>query len=449
MNPNHLTFPPNFLWGAATAAYQIEGAWNEDGRGESVWDRFSHAPGNVQAGDTGDVACDHYHRYAEDVQLMRRLGLKAYRFSISWPRVIPAGRGAINLRGLGFYDRLVDELLAAGIQPFVTLYHWDLPQALQDEGGWLARPVGHAFADYAAIVVRHLGDRVRHWMTLNEPGVVALCGYSLGTHPPAVRDTQQFLQVGHNLLVAHGLAVDAIRAVRPEVGVGIVPNLWDVHSTSESEEDRQAAQLVWDKGDGWLLSAILRGYYPPEAWAAFGANVPDVQPGDMALIARRLDFIGINMYSRVLVGAKGQVALVPGSETTDMGWEVHPPALRSLLVRVQREYQPPPIYITENGAAFSDRIDSDGKVHDPRRANYLQEHFRQARLAMDDGVDLRGYFVWSLMDNFEWGYGFSKRFGLVYVDYPTQRRIPKDSAEWYAGVIARNGLAAMGEVGRG
>ena len=440
-----LTFPSDFLWGAATAAYQIEGAWNEDGKGESIWDRFSHTPGKIRDGDTGDVACDHYHRCRDDIALMRQLGLKAYRFSISWPRVIPNGRGAVNPAGLDFYDRLVDELLAANIQPFATLYHWDLPQALQDLGGWGNRDVCGYFADYAALVVRRLGDRVRHWATFNEPAVTAFAGHRNGEHAPGLQDEKLALQVAHHLLVAHGLAVQAMRGIDPDLNVGIVLDIWSAEAMTDSEEDRAFAEIIWQTRAGWFLGPLFRACYPPTAWQRCGDKAPDVRPGDMALISQRLDFLGINSYSRTVVKNGEILRSVPGSEYTEMGWEVCAPAFRRLLARLAREYPIPPVYITENGAAFRDEVSPDGgannaRVHDPRRINYLREHFTQARLAMDDDVDLRGYFVWSLLDNFEWANGYSKRFGLIYVDYATQQRIVKDSGQWYAQVIAHNGI---------
>lgn len=433
-------FPDGFVWGAATAAYQIEGAWNEDGKGESIWDRFSHTPGKVDGGDTGDVACDHYHRWREDIALMKSLGLHAYRFSISWPRVIPNGQGAINPAGLDFYDGLVDELLAAGIQPFVTLYHWDLPQALQDRGGWGARETCQAFAEYAALMAARLGDRVRAWATFNEPKIVAFVGHRDGRHAPGLQDEKLALQVAHHLLVAHGLAVQAMRAAHPGLGAGMVLDLWPIEVQEETAESLAATQLLWQSAYAWFLDPLLRGQYPAEAWAAYAGRTPDVQPDDFRLIAQPLDFLGVNSYSRVLLDGAGKpVQRVPGAEYTEMGWEVHAPALRRLLNRLHREYRLPPIYITENGAAFRDEAGPNGRVRDPRRASYLREHTGQVRRAIDDGVDVRGYFVWSLLDNFEWASGYSKRFGIVHVDFETQRRTLKDSARWYARVIAGNG----------
>ncbi len=431
-------FPHNFLWGAATAAYQIEGAWNEDGKGESIWDRFAHTSGKIANGDTSDVACDHYRRMEEDVALMRRIGLKAYRFSTAWTRVLPEGRGRANLKGLDFYDRLVDSLCAANIEPFLTLYHWDLPQALEDKGGWENRDTCYAFADYAALMVKRLGDRVRFWMTLNEPSVVAVVGYLLGEHAPGKQDANAALQVAHHLMVAHGLGVQAIRAADSNAQTGLALNQWMTDPASDSPEDLAAAEAFWNFNEAHYLDAIFKGHYPPALHDAMSQNMPAVQSGDMALIAQRLDFLGINYYSRHVVGAAGRLEKIAGAEYTEMGWEVCAPALRRLLVKLNREYRLPPIYITENGAAFKDEIGADGKIHDARRLDYLKQHFIQTRLAMQDGVDVRGYMVWSLMDNFEWGHGYSKRFGLTYVDYATQKRILKDSGEWYAETICKN-----------
>jgi beta-glucosidase len=433
-------FPVDFLWGAATAAYQIEGAWNEDGKGESIWDRFSHTPGKIRDGDTGDVACDHYHRYRDDIALMRRLGLKAYRFSISWPRVIPNGWGAVNPAGLDFYDRLVDELLAANIQPFVTLYHWDLPQALQERGGWPKRDLCGWFADYAALMARHLGDRVTRWMTFNEPWVSCFLGYQMGVHAPGLQDLRLAEQSAHHQLVAHGLAMRAIRASAPLAQVGIVLDAFPTETDTDVPEDRAIVAQSWDHGVGLFLDPLLRGHYPPQVAQEHESLGVEIQPGDMALIAQRLDLLGINHYSRNLVRNGQPVKPVPGAEYTEMDWEICPAAFGRLLRRLKREYRLPPLYITENGAAFRDEVSADGQVHDPRRIAYLREYFTQARLAMDDGVDLRGYFVWSLLDNFEWANGNSKRFGLVYTDYATLQRTTKDSGRWYAQVIERNGV---------
>ncbi|HUN23694.1 MAG TPA: GH1 family beta-glucosidase [Anaerolineales bacterium] len=430
-------FPHNFLWGAATASYQIEGAWNADGKGESIWDRFSHTPGNVFNGDTGDVACDHYHRYPQDIALMRQIGIKAYRFSVAWPRVLPQGRDTANLAGLDFYDRLVDRLLAANIQPFLTLHHWDLPQALYEMGGWLNRDVCHYFADYAAMLAKRLSDRVRYWTTFNEPNVIAFVGYLSGDHAPGVRDLRTAKQVAHNLMVAHGLAVQALRGADANLQVGIVLNQWTAEAADEDPAATRNAEHAWQINETTFLHPLFKGHYHP-AQAAEAGGMPQIHPGDMALISQQLDFLGINYYSRNLYNAAGHVKQVAGAEYTEMGWEVCAPALRRLLNKISRDYRVPPIFITENGASFADVVTPDGKIHDTRRLDYLKQHFIQTRLAMQDGVDVRGYFVWSLLDNFEWGYGYSKRFGIVRVDYDTQQRTIKDSGEWYSRVIAEN-----------
>ena len=433
----HTTFPPGFVWGAATSAYQIEGAWNEEGKGESIWDRFSHTPGRIHNGDTGDIASDHYHRYREDIALMRQLGLKAYRFSIAWPRVLPQGRRTVNLAGMDFYDRLVDALLEGGIQPFPTLYHWDLPQALQDEGGWGNRDLCGYFADYCQLMVKRLGDRVTAWTTFNEPQVVFNDGYINGTFPPGNSDPALGYQVMHHLLVAHGLSVQAIRASGTHAQAGIALNVWPLDPATDSDADRAAVEQRWQMATALFLDPLFRAHYPLAAQSALQSVT--MQPGDMALIAQRLDFLGVNYYARSVAGVQGDVKQ-SGSEYTEMGWEVHPPSLRTMLLRLTREYSPPPIYITENGAAFVDTISEDGLVHDPRRVHYVREHLKELRLAIDQGAIVQGYFLWSLMDNFEWANGFSKRFGVIYVDYATQRRIVKDSGDWYSQVIARNGV---------
>jgi beta-glucosidase len=435
-----IKFPNTFLWGAATASYQIEGAWNEDGKGESIWDRFSHTPGKISDNSTGDTACDHYHRYLDDIALMRQLGLKAYRFSVSWPRILPSGFGRVNLAGLDFYDRLTDALLAANIEPFLTLHHWDFPQALYDNGGWINRDNLHYFADYAAIVAKRLGDRIGKWTTFNEPGVIAWDGYVSGEHAPGVKGDQKMaFQVTHNLMVAHGLAVQALRGVDPKLEVGIVLSQWGKDPASDDPADVAATDRAWNTQDTAFLHPIFTGHYHPEMVDAIQGQLPEIKPGDMALISQELDFLGINSYSRSVISAKdGWVENIPGSEYTEMGWEVCAPAFRRMLVKINNDYRLPPIYITENGAAFKDEVSPDGAIHDERRLDYLRQHFTQVRLAMQYGVDIRGYFVWSLLDNFEWGHGYSKRFGLIRVDYETQKRTIKDSGLWYSRVIATN-----------
>jgi beta-glucosidase len=432
-------FPPKFLWGAATASYQIEGAWNEDGKGESIWDRFSHTPGKISDKSSGDVACDHYHRYLEDIALMRQLGLKAYRFSVSWPRVLPSGFGQVNLTGLDFYDRLTDALLAANIEPFITLHHWDYPQVLYEKGGWTNRDNLGYFADYSAVMAKRLGDRVRRWVTFNEPSVIAWDGYVSGEHAPGEQDPVKARQVAHNLMVAHGLAVQAIRGVNPCLETGIVLTQWSMDPASNDPADIAAAEQAWNSGDTIFLHPIFTGHYHPETIEFLGGQLPEIKAGDMALISQKLDFLGINSYSRSVISAKdGRLENIPGSEYTEMGWEVCAPAIRRLLNKINRDYRVPPIYITENSAAFNDVVTPNGKIRDERRLDYLRQHFINVRLAMQDGVDIRGYFVWSLLDNFEWGHGFTKRFGLIGVDYDTQKRTIKDSGEWYSGVIRKN-----------
>jgi beta-glucosidase len=442
MNSDNIPpFPPDFTWGAATAAYQIEGGWNADGKGESIWDRFSHTPGKIADASTGDTACDHYHRYQEDIALMQKLGLKAYRFSIAWPRVQPDGFGGVNLPGLDFYDRLVDGLLAAGIQPFATLHHWDMPQALYDKGGWLERANLTRFSDYCSLVVERLGDRVKHWATFNEPEVIAWAGYHEGDHAPGIKgDRKSALQVSHNLMVAHGLAVRAIRAARTDLQLGIVLSEWIAEPASQDPADVAAAEQAWTTFGDAFLHPVFAGEYRPQVLEMMGEDAPQIEAGDMSLITQKLDFLGINFYSRIVAGAEGIVRPVPGSEYTDMGWEICAPAFRRMLNRIHSDYDLPPIYITENGAAYDDVVSPDGSIHDEKRIDYLRQHLGQLRLAMQDGVDVRGYFVWSLMDNFEWSEGYTKRFGIVRVDYDTLERTPKDSAGWYAQVIAANRL---------
>jgi beta-glucosidase len=434
------SFPAGFLWGVATSAYQIEGAWASDGKGESIWDRFSHTAGKIQSGDTGDIACDHYHRFAEDVALMSRLGVKAYRFSISWPRVIPDGRGSINLIGLDFYDRLVDTLLMKNIEPFITLYHWDLPQSLQELGGWANREIGDYFADYASRVVTRLGDRARYWLTLNEPWCIAFLGNRSGVHAPGIRNEKIAVSVSHNLLLAHGKAVEAIRSHGSQVKVGIANACNQIVPASNSREDIDAAELSWQRYAAWFLDPLLRGQYPDKAWHSYQELVPHVEAADLKTISQKLDFLGINFYTREIISAAGQPPKIVGSEYTELDWEVHPQSLRDLLRRLHDDYVLPPIYITENGAAFADVLSTDGHVHDLRRINYLAEHIKQVHSTIADGVDLRGYFVWSLLDNFEWAYGFSKRFGIVRCDFDTLKRTTKDSGRWYSQVVKQNGL---------
>jgi beta-glucosidase len=460
-----LAFPSGFLWGAATASYQIEGAATEDGRTASIWDTFSHTPGKVVGGDTGDVAVDHYHRYREDVALMAELGLTAYRFSVAWPRVQPGGRGGLNPAGIGFYERLVDELLANGIEPWLTLYHWDLPQELEDAGGWPVRDTATRFAEYAALVHDALGDRVQHWTTFNEPWCSAFLGYGSGVHAPGRQHAPDTLLATHHLLLGHGLAVEAMRASRSDSRLAITLNLYAVSPATSSEADADAARRIDGLANRIFLDPVLLGRYPDDVVEDLAAvsDFSHVRDGDLKTIAAPLDALGINYYSRHVVGAPDpeqppepywrSPSCWPGSEdvrfvmrgvpVTAMDWEIDAPGLVETLKRVHDQYPELPLYITENGSAFHDEVGPDGAVHDPDRVAYFDQHLRACHQAIADGVPLRGYFAWSLVDNFEWAWGYSRRFGMVYVDYQTQRRIPKSSARWYADVIARNGLAAQ------
>src|SRR5450631_1560381 len=445
-----LQFPDSFRWGAATASYQIEGAVHEDGRGESIWDRFCATPGKVFNNESGAIACDHYHRYQEDIQLMRELGLQAYRFSVAWPRILPTGRGRVNPAGLDFYERLVDALLAANIEPFATLFHWDLPQALQDDfGGWTSRDTSKAFVDYVDIVSQRLGDRVKNWITLNEPLVVAKVGYEYGVHAPGLQDPRLAWQVSHHLLLAHGLAVPVIRANSSNAQVGITLNLSSVHGATDSERDQYVAHLEDGIANRWYIEPIFRGAYPSDIVDYLEQNnlAPQMVNGDAALIAVPVDFLGVNNYSRNVVRQKVGAAPgtaehvhIPGAEYTEMDWEVYPEGLREVLVRLHQEYHVPRLYVTENGAAFPDTVSAHSRVHDARRENYYREYLTQAHTALSEGVPLAGYFAWSLMDNFEWSEGYSKRFGITYVDYATQQRIIKDSGYWYRDTIAAHGI---------
>ncbi len=455
MGPMDLaTFPPGFVWGTATASYQIEGAVEADGRRPSIWDTFAHTPGRVANGDTGDVACDHYHRWREDVALMAELGVGAYRFSVAWPRVQPDGTGPANPAGLGFYDQLVDALLDHGIEPYVTLYHWDLPQALQDAGGWPARDTAARFADYAALVYTALHDRVPRWATLNEPWCSAFLGHGAGYHAPGESDPARALAAAHHLLLGHGWALQALRAIDPAPDLGIVLNLEPIHPATPEEADADAARRVDGALNRWFTAPLLHGRYPEDRLADLGPLADGLGPADdLAVVATPIDLLGVNFYRpswvRVLgpdegrrrptpfVGCDDVVPAGTGRPRTDMGWEVEPSGLTELLLRLDREHADlPPIVITENGAAYDDPPGADGRIHDDRRIAYLAGHLHALHRAMTAGVDVRGYFVWTLMDNFEWAEGYAKRFGLVQVDHATQRRMPRDSFGWYRDVIA-------------
>jgi len=458
MPSRRLAFPEDFLWGAATAAYQVEGAWNEDGKGESIWDRFSHTPGNILDNSTGDVACEHYHRWREDVALMKGLGLQAYRFSVSWPRVLPAGRGKVNQSGLDFYSRLVDGLLEAGIEPFPTLYHWDLPQSLQDEGGWAERSTAEAFVEYADTVSRKLGDRIKHWITHNEPWSTVVMGHKLGMHAPGQKDFSTALKVSHHLLLSHGWAVPVLRRNSPDAEVGITLVMFPIVPGPSNT----ASLPIFRRCDGyfnrWYLDPLYGRHYPADMVAEYidAGHLPKeglnfVRQGDLEAIAVRTDFLGVNYYTPVITRRKltsenenePLTLLYHGSdyEYTDIGMMVYADGLRHLLNRLYFDYRPEKIYITENGASYSDGPDPKGRVRDQRRVKFLRDHLLAAHRAIECGVPLAGYFVWSLMDNFEWSFGYGQRFGLIWIDYESQRRILKDSALWYKKVIAENGFA--------
>ncbi|PSR23878.1 MAG: beta-glucosidase [Sulfobacillus acidophilus] len=440
-------FPPSFIFGVATAAYQIEGAVGEDGRTPSHWDTFSHQRGNTYQGDTGDVACDHYHRYASDVGLMADLGVDAYRFSISWPRIIPEANGQINQRGLDFYRRLLDELEQHHIQPAVTLYHWDLPQWLADRGGWINRDVAKYFTDYAVAVFRALGDRVPTWITHNEPWCSAFLGYGEGEHAPGHRDWREAIIASHHLLLSHGWAVEAFRALAQSGQIGITLNLTVVDAATDVEEDAQAARRSDGYSNRWFLDPIFRAHYPQDMVDLFSRYVSWeelVQPPDLTTIAVPIDFLGVNYYTRSVVYDDPDDSWLrvghrraPSGQMTEMGWEVHPDSLYRLLRRLQQDYTTLPLYITENGAAFADELTDDDQVHDGQRVEFLERHFEAAHRFVAEGGNLKGYYVWSLMDNFEWAFGYSKRFGLIYVDFATQRRIWKESARWYQNFIKK------------
>ncbi len=452
-----MRFDENFLWGTATASYQIEGAVKEDGRGPSIWDTFSHTLGKVLHGDTGDIACDHYHRLEEDLDLMAELGLKAYRFSVAWPRIQPEGSGAANQAGLDFYRRLVEGLNARSIEPMLTLYHWDLPQKLEDAGGWTNRETSERFAEYAGLVYEALSDDVRFWITLNEPWVSAWLGHGYGLHAPGHRDPAKALAATHHLLLGHGLAMHRMRSAGDDNQLGVTFNLHPALPGRDREADREAARRVDGQANRLYLDPVFKGSYPEDVLSFYkerGVEAPPIHDGDLETISAPIDFLGVNYYFRHTVrdapeeepsqepfsdlNARG---IVPhAAEKTAMGWPVDPDGLTEILVRVKEEYKDLPIYITENGRAVHDYVDPEGNVKDEERISYLDSHFRAAHVAMERGVDLRGFMVWSFLDNFEWAEGYSKRFGLVHVDYGTQQRTLKASARWYAEVIQHRGL---------
>lgn len=452
-----ISFPDGFLWGAATSSYQIEGAWDADGKGESIWDRYTHTPGKVIDGSNADIACDHYHRWPEDIAMMKSLGFQAYRFSISWPRILPDGRGRVNQPGLDFYSQLVDGLLDAGIKPVVTLYHWDLPQALEDKGGWPARGTAEAFVEYTETITRKLGDRVKTWITHNEPWCASVLSYQMGEHAPGLRDTALAVRASHHLLLSHGWAVPVIRANAPGSEVGITLNFEIKEPASSSTADMRLTRIEDGAYNRWFLSALYGREYPADVMAHYSPHFPDgmdfIQPGDFEAIATPTDFLGVNYYTRSIVRDTTAADNLPQTRFPDLPkcemhngvwqpvyWEIYPDGLYQLLNRLHFEYNVPKIYITENGTSFSTGPDENGRVADVGRLNYLRGHIAAAHRAMQNGVPLAGYFVWSLMDNFEWAKGYMQRFGVVWVDFETQQRIPKDSALWYRDVIARNGF---------
>lgn len=430
-------FPRDFVWGAATSAFQIEGAASADGKGPSIWDEFCRVPGAIADGSNADVACDHYHRMESDLDLLADLGVGAYRFSISWPRVQPLGTGEVNASGLAFYERLVDGLLKRGIQPYATLYHWDLPAELQRrDGGWLARETAYRFADYASIVARQLGDRVVSFATHNEPWVTAALGYELGIFAPGIRSRRVAYQVSHNLLVSHGLAARAIRAATSNADVGIVLNLSPVYAATDSANDTMQAKLEDGRLVRWYMDALFKGRYPADILEFLGADAPRVQPGDAQLMGEICDFLGINYYYPIVSSHEIPTATASSDAAaiTDMGWEVSPASLADLLLRLNRDYPLPPIYITENGAAYDDEM-IEGRVEDEARRQYIESHLFALADAMRGGVNVKGYFAWSLLDNFEWAQGYRKRFGIVHVDYQTLARTLKRSALWYRDLV--------------
>ncbi len=454
-----LAFPKDFIWGCAAASYQVEGAWNEDGKGPSIWDTFVHTPGHIKNDETADITVDHYHRYKEDVALMKEIGLGAYRFSVSWSRILPDGTGTINQAGLDFYDRLVDELLKNKIEPYLCLFHWDLPQALQDKGGWPNRAIPQAFAEYASIVTARLSDRVKVWMTHNEPWVAAMAGYFSGELAPGITDVQSAFKALHHLLLSHGLAAEAIRAnAKGPVKVGITLNLNPIYPASESRKDRDAVVRMDTILNRATLDPLLKGTSPMQEFAVGKLLSKSlIKPGDLEKI-HTLDLLGINYYTRTVVKSDRKFPVVAATQIQPEGreysgmWEIYPEGMYAVLMRIKADYlnpstagretgsKFPEIMITENGIPVPDGLDLDGRVRDERRIRYLRDHIAQVHRAMDAGVPVKGYFHWSLMDNFEWAHGYAQRFGLVYVDFKTQQRTIKDSGFWFSKVIKQNGF---------
>ena len=436
-----LLFPKNFVWGVATSAFQIEGAAQAHGKGPSIWDDFCTVPGKIADASSGDVACDHFYRLEADLDLIASLGVDAYRFSVSWPRVQPLGAGAWNPVGLAFYERLVDGLLERGIKPYLTLNHWDLPAALQAQGGWAARDTVHRFVDYACGMAARLGDRVGTITTHNEPWVIATLGHETGTFAPGVKSRAVAMQVAHHLLLSHGLALQALRAQGCKARLGIVLNLSPAHAAADTAADHAKTLLEDGRASRWYLDPLFRGAYPADVLGHLGTDAPQVQAGDLAAINTPMDFLGVNYYTRAMVSAGAPFDVhTGGRELTDMGWEVYPEGLTELLLRLHRDYPVPPMYVKENGAAFKDTLVA-GRVHDVQRTEYIARHIAAVADALRQGVRMEGYMVWSLMDNFEWASGYEKRFGIVHVDYATQQRTLKDSALWYRAFLQRQRAA--------
>jgi beta-glucosidase len=450
--PEEFAFPRNFFWGTATAAYQIEGAWNEDGKGESVWDHFAHTPGKIKNGDTGDVACDSYHHWREDIALMQAMNLNSYRFSIAWPRIQAAGSGPLHAKGIDYYSRLVDALLEQHIRPFVTLYHWDLPQALEEKGGWTHRDTASRFTEYTQGVVQALGDRVTDWMIFNEPAAFVSLGYLDDTPAPAPASILDFLRATHVVNLAQGMSFRAIKAARPKARVGTAFSMSACESATDSEADKIAAERAHAISNTWFLDPALRGRYP-EALTFLPETAMRIQSGDIEKMRAPLDFIGINLYYRIIASGVGMlerathaqdwlfpVKMEGGNQgpKTDIGWEVWPKALYDMVMRVTRDYNHPAIEITESGCSYNDGPDAAGVIHDDRRIAYHRQYLAALARAISEGADVRGYHAWSLLDNFEWAEGYSQRFGLTYVDFKTQQRTVKDSGRWYAKVAQEN-----------
>ena len=431
-------FPKDFVWGAATSSYQIEGSTQVDGRGQSIWDTFAAIPGKTHNGENGDPGCDHYNRWASDLDLMKDMGLEAYRFSVAWPRVIPNGRGQVNEKGMAFYERLVDGLLERGITPWLTMYHWDLPQALEDKGGWPNRDTVHAFEEYAQVLSSRLGDRVRHWITHNEPWCTAVLGYGLGIFAPGLKDKKLELQTAHHLLLSHGLSVPIIRENSKDAQVGMAPNLWPIYPASDSSEDEMAATRMDGFANRWYLDPIYGRGYPKDMLEAYAQILPKIHDGDLEKIAVPTDFLGVNYYIRHVVkhgsNEAGFEFVQTDLERTDMGWEIYPDGLRDLMVRLKNDYPVKSLIITESGSCYDDTL-LEGQINDEGRRKYLERHLESAHVAIQEGAPLDGYFAWSLMDNYEWAEGYARRFGLVHVDFETQERTLKKSGLYYRNFL--------------